>query len=1360
MLDVPAFGKLPINKRLSKVLPFILGFCLIMKKNLSHMSFSKYIYRANWNRNERLIFPSDEEYQDIFNTLQERLENVISLSFSPYAFSFPEQHKESEEEHQQRLAFLASDWTIVAACLTATSKPKSILIKNNKNPDFAYVLSAYNFEIFVTLPEGFSFTEKRDENAENKIWPVFNFMPKNPDSAVCYHFTWSQDKMGFQQKVDIYRASLNVAHLEYATSFHFVGIAAPSDSPLRKLNQEFNPDEWTIIGFHSYDNPVNGTTYISRALLSYKKNPLTMMVLGDTRQTIFIYAIAPDGDIDVDGKRNERLVALFRRPEVTTPVFRPVNKGKLLNKITRPSIKVPTEPVLSPHYCYGLHAALQNRQLILLDPEHPENQEKLKTYEEAYQDALLFYGTRCYCSPNIPDPKDDVWKEPFIGSFTQKWQLLGVEIGEGGTLESGLFYQKANPDKVIVLGRPAENHAAPIFYFSQNGVDLPFGYLGYYDLIQELRNVTSAAQESLPEQPEPATQEELPAPSIEEPETKEEEEKPHIVPSESVPEEEPKPATTPVTTQPTVQVPPKEEPKPIEPKTEAKEIPVAQRSLFYSQAFSRDLDRFISKHHKAAETDFYNTKELLLSASDADLKSYLNRENSKKFPGCSVDIRKFRFGTSGEYEAARLFYLWIRDYPNYEERFEPKDRDGIVLLGLTDQGEHESQGEKAKVIEQSLSPELKLHQVLWHALQENERKDTLPYLTGQQHHQLEEGMEHLPAAFLGSAGTGKTLMSLSAYQKILQKGGEVLYLTYRPELRDETQKDFVNLGLTRVRTYTFEDLVESLFGKDARASMEGKNEFHNWFYRDLPHKNIKLVKKVKDLLGSKEKEDHFLVCYIFYRGVIDGSLNSRNGKNGILSRQDFLDAIKREEGFKKDEKEAIYDIALAYEEKLKNAGHTTDNKMADRMLKEVAPQYDAIVIDEYQDLSELQFLALTHLLKHKEGMPLPLFLFGDDNQSINPTIFSFEDAQSILYREYGEDGRISATTLGASYRVGKSFLSYINQISQVRRKAIGASEQDRGEETSVREDDDDFYASLLEDDTALLELMRRVPKTDRDVVFLFPNNREIEAWKKRCSFLSDDEQNAYFLSVEQAKGREWDTVILVNFLSSSIRLFENMLGDQKSGRHSTIHRMLFNRYYVALTRAENRLIVFEKHVTPLVREKMLKGLTPIHNKKELFSYFEGEIDVDKWMAYGKAAFKNHRYDDAIRAFSRVQEDSEEAREQVKKSSLYAKAEQNELSFEQTITLYLENGDLEALLAYYEKHPNRLEASTFLRMLQEQEDFQNLSACYRHAMPKLLPIEKSYFFALLIQESKGEIQNLVTKLTKNKEDISNGRQENQ
>ncbi|MBQ7250003.1 MAG: AAA family ATPase [Bacilli bacterium] len=885
----------------------------------------------------------------------------------------------------------------------------------------------------------------------------------------------------------------------------------------------------------------------------------------------------------------------------------------------------------------------------------------------------LYIGEFCVFTPDFPDY--DVDALPEIRTFDiKKWNPLVLTLGPEDEIQSVLIALKDDPRFCLVIRFSKKSRS--VFAFLTSGASLAGSPLTTFDLVKRYQIP--------PVKPKPI-------------EPKKE------TPTVIKPKAEPK----------VIPVIEKEEP-PVE---EHREKLIQRRKVFSTSSFQRDCEAFHDSYFGLFDEDLRHTLAVLLSTTEEELVDYLKRNDGKKiFDRGPVTVYKFRFGTSPQYAGARLFYCYGYDLPG------TVSGDGLLLLGISPHEEHDDQYEFAEnrygrflehrdFVYQQFLPE-----------GEDGGLEHVPHMSSDQFGLLGEAAVRMPMAFLGSAGTGKTLLSVRHGLEMGKQGKRVLYLTYQQRLCDMVTHQFELLDADNVETMTFRGLVGSILGPEAKDKMKTKRHFRDWFLHYAKHTYA--MKRPLRAFGDA-LEDQFRVCYTFYRGVIDGVYEpGKTNVRALMSKERFFELTRDERGYSNAEKETIYEVGKAYQAVLEREDGFTDNQLASQIMalgSKGAP-YDAIIVDEFQDLTELQFIAILNQIKPAD--PLPLFIYGDENQAINPTLFDFDDANRMLRMVFGQGVVFERQLIGSSYRSGPALVHYINDINRVKREAIGTRRYGDDEEISVREDDADLLPILVQGKERLKELVEACAETDRDVVFIFPSATLLEKCHEEFGKKAKNLVETRFLSVEDAKGMQWDSVVLVDFFSNSRKLFDGMLGEERLGHRSTIHRMLFNRFYVALTRAENRIIVYESDPSELIRRNLLSGLVSLADMSELHRYFEGKMRIGDWKKRGDEQFRLGRYDRAAFYYSRSSRpEAAEARE---KAVAYLKASRGEMGEKEQVALYLENGDYASMLRLYQDGGKGLCERLLFALLNHGIEAKDALEAYRH-LPKALSNKERVMF---------------------------------
>ncbi len=99
-----------------------------------------------------------------------------------------------------------------------------------------------------------------------------------------------------------------------------------------------------------------------------------------------------------------------------------------------------------------------------------------------------------------------------------------------------------------------------------------------------------------------------------------------------------------------------------------------------------------------------------------------------------------------------------------------------------------------------------------------------------------------------------------------------------------------------------------------------------------------------------------------------------------LTRERYLSLGVKESIFLADERERVYDLFEKYREFLAENDYYDANIVAYEYRELVEPNYDFVVVDEVQDITNVQLLFLLSSLK----TPGNFILSGDSNQIVHP----------------------------------------------------------------------------------------------------------------------------------------------------------------------------------------------------------------------------------------------------------------------------------------------------------------------------------------------------------------------------------------
>ena len=301
--------------------------------------------------------------------------------------------------------------------------------------------------------------------------------------------------------------------------------------------------------------------------------------------------------------------------------------------------------------------------------------------------------------------------------------------------------------------------------------------------------------------------------------------------------------------------------------------------------------------------------------------------------------------------------------------------------------------------------------------------------------------------------------------------------------------------------------------------------------------------------------------------------------------------------------------------------------------------YDYILVDEYQDISDIRFKFLNKLLKNTQAN---LIGVGDDWQSI----YGFNGCEVKYFshfEDYFKDKKVKKIFLNRSYRysqelvdISRKFINYtdasINKIDKLIQKPDLYSKSSLETPLEFRmyypkpnnKGHDETPDKLLY--TILEEISKEQPYSSVMILSRYRNQRdEIKKRFNRINASKIFNLNIDFLTIHESKGLERDNVIILDVNKWSIpnKHFEETLlrfvsfndGDEiREKRKDLEERRLF---YVALTRTHNKVYLcyeFNK------KSKYFKDLP--NNDVITKSNFRNNTQYDPLMTNNKSIINN------------------------------------------------------------------------------------------------------------------------------------------
>jgi hypothetical protein len=425
--------------------------------------------------------------------------------------------------------------------------------------------------------------------------------------------------------------------------------------------------------------------------------------------------------------------------------------------------------------------------------------------------------------------------------------------------------------------------------------------------------------------------------------------------------------------------------------------------------------------------------------------------------------------------------------------------------------------------------------------------------------EIQHEILHLPtpSIIIGSAGSGKTALTL---EKLKNLRGRILYTTLSAYLVENASNLYSSFEYENT-----EQEVEFLSFFEYLSTLEipsGKEidfrVFDQWISR------YKQSHKIKDSYRIFEE----------FKGVLTGSVVNK----AYLSKDEYLTLGVKQSIFSSTERPQIYELFTKYLEFLKENPYFDANILSFQLLEKVVAEYDYVVIDEVQDITNVQLnLILKSLIN-----PQNFVLCGDSNQIVHPNFFSWSQIKTLFYQQEikGEIIRILAT----NYRNTPEVTKIANQLLLVKNARFGSIDKESTylvKPNSKHSGQVEFLENNPKNNADLNQ------KTSRSAQFAVIVMRNEDKTKAATFF-----KTPLLFSVQEAKGLEYENIILYNIISDYDKEFRELThgvtkediqaenikyarGKDKSDKSLEEFKFYVNSLYVGITRAVKNLYVIE-----------------------------------------------------------------------------------------------------------------------------------------------------------------------------------------
>jgi hypothetical protein len=446
-----------------------------------------------------------------------------------------------------------------------------------------------------------------------------------------------------------------------------------------------------------------------------------------------------------------------------------------------------------------------------------------------------------------------------------------------------------------------------------------------------------------------------------------------------------------------------------------------------------------------------------------------------------------------------------------------------------------------------------------------------------------------PLIVVGSAGSGKTALTL---EKMKHAEGEVLYVTHSAYLAQSARDLYYAHGFEREGQeavfLSYREFLETLRVPQGREA--SWRDFSGWFGR--------MRQQFKGIDAHQAFEE--------IRGVIAADAD------GVLNREAYRDLGVRQSIFPADDRDRLYDLFEKYRDWLAESKLYDLNLVAHEWSRAAAPRYDFVVIDEVQDLTNAQLALILKTLRK----PGHFLLCGDSNQIVHPNFFSWSKVKTLFWRDPELAARQELKVLRANFRNGLETTRIANTLLKIKHRRFGSIDRESNFLVDAVTGEPGSVAVLADKDGVKKELNQKTRGSTQFAVLVMRDEDKSEA---RRFF-----QTPLVFSIHEAKGLEYDNIILYRFISGNRQAFSFIaegvtaadLADEdleyrrakdKSDKSLEIYKFYVNALYVALTRAVRNVYLIESDTG-----HALLGLLTLQAGSERVQVEAGESSLDDW----------------------------------------------------------------------------------------------------------------------------------------------------
>lgn len=462
-----------------------------------------------------------------------------------------------------------------------------------------------------------------------------------------------------------------------------------------------------------------------------------------------------------------------------------------------------------------------------------------------------------------------------------------------------------------------------------------------------------------------------------------------------------------------------------------------------------------------------------------------------------------------------------------------------------------------------------------------------------------------PLIIIGAAGSGKTALVL---EKLKTLPGNVAYISLSKFLVENAARLYYANGYDNEHQE-----AEFLSLTDYLASWEkpygGEIQFRTfepWFTRHSQALKINEPYRV----------------YEEFKGVITGSPTDK----AWLTEDEYFSLGVKQSIFSLEERRKLYPFFHKYIQWLKESNLYDSNIICYEYLEKIKPRYDYIMVDEVQDITNIQLKCILQSLTGKSNF----ILTGDSNQIVHPNFFSWSKVKTYFHQS-GDAGK-QVSILQTNYRNSQQVVRLSNNLLKIKNRRFGSIDRESNYLVNTISQENGEVLLYPDEDKKKNDLNRRTQDSTHFAVMVTDNIFKEEARK----FF----KTPLVFSIQEAKGLEYENVILLNFVSHHEPEFREIINgvsledlqqeelqynraQNKDDKDAEIYKFYINSLYVAITRAIKNIYLFEKKINHPVLE-----LLQIRESSKEIQVKESKSSREEWLEEARRLEEQGKHEQA------------------------------------------------------------------------------------------------------------------------------------